>query len=443
MQKAFSIPFLTLALLLVPFSADSQQPADASQATAVPPAILSPELDKAEAAMSQADWKSAEPILDTFLAVHPQDPRALFDAGYLADAENRATDAEALYRRCLAVDSSTFQAQISLGLLLARQNKADLAIPELRKATQLDPGPSGPTAKAKAFRALAHLEADMPIVEGKTGFSPASADLIEAIKLSPETPADTLLAAQLADRVGDQTTAETAWRRALKANPDSQEALAALCHSLISQKKYDEAAALLKPALEKSPDSPALTAQLAAILVAQDSADAVPLLQSFHQKHPSERAITRMLAQVLADAGEYADSDLLYVQLLADEPNDAALLTGHGHNLIRRQHPVEALAAFQKATEIDPTNGEAWNGVAFASFQTHQPNITIHALTVRSKYLSENPTIDFLWATAYDTLHQKKEAASYYHRFLETANGKFPDQEWQARQRLALLEKTP
>jgi hypothetical protein len=38
-------------------------------------------------------------------------------------------------------------------------------------------------------------------------------------------------------------------------------------------------------------------------------------------------------------------------------------------------------------------------------------------------------------------LHKKQEAISYYHHFLEAAAGKFPDQEWQARQRLTVLEK--
>jgi hypothetical protein len=72
----------------------------------------------------------------------------------------------------------------------------------------------------------------------------------------------------------------------------------------------------------------------------------------------------------------------------------------------------------------------------------HQPTITLKALSARSKYLPETPIIDFLYATAYDTLRDKKQAVAYYHRFLETAQGKFPDQEWQARQRLALMEKT-
>jgi tetratricopeptide (TPR) repeat protein len=199
----------------------------------------------------------------------------------------------------------------------------------------------------------------------------------------------------------------------------------------------------LQAALKKAPDDTALTAQLAAVLVAQDKADALPLLQQFHQKHPQEKAITRMLAEVEADAGEYADSDQLYTVLLTATPKDEALLAGHGQNLIRLHRYAEALKVFQTATEIDETDGDAWNGMAFAAFQTHQPAITLHALTVRSKYLPETATIDFLWATAYDTLHDKKQAVAYYHRFLESAAGKLPDQEWQARQRLALLEKTP
>jgi hypothetical protein len=38
-------------------------------------------------------------------------------------------------------------------------------------------------------------------------------------------------------------------------------------------------------------------------------------------------------------------------------------------------------------------------------------------------------------------LHNRNAAITYYHHFLEAAAGKFPDQEWQARQRLLLLEK--
>jgi len=62
---------------------------------------------------------------------------------------------------------------------------------------------------------------------------------------------------------------------------------------------------------------------------------------------------------------------------------------------------------------------------------------------MRSKYLPEVPATYFLWATAYDTLHDKASAATYYQHFLDAAAGKFPDQEWQARQRLILISKKP
>jgi hypothetical protein len=65
-----------------------------------------------------------------------------------------------------------------------------------------------------------------------------------------------------------------------------------------------------------------------------------------------------------------------------------------------------------------------------------------HSRSYRAiKISAREATIDFLWATAYDTLHDKKQAVAYYHRFLDSAAGKLPDQEWQARQRLALWRK--
>jgi hypothetical protein len=59
---------------------------------------------------------------------------------------------------------------------------------------------------------------------------------------------------------------------------------------------------------------------------------------------------------------------------------------------------------------------------------------------MRSKYLPEVPSTYFLRATAYDALHQKTAAAACYHQFLAASAGKFPNQEWQARHRLLVLE---
>jgi tetratricopeptide (TPR) repeat protein len=440
--------FAFFVLLAASLAAPAQEPAQAppqnstesARATAAPQSV-SQQVSEAEAAMAKSDWKTAETALNLWLATNPTDPQALFDSGYVADAQNRPADAESFYRRAIASDPKSFEAHLSLGLLLARQGNAEDARPELAIATTLDPGDSGPALKGRAWRALARI--DQAGIKGAGDPAEASNDLIEALKLSPETPADTLLAANLAEQAGQWDAAEKAYRRVLADDQKSTAAASGLAHVLIARKQYPDAETVLRTALQQSPDDPTLTAQLATVLAAQDKAEALPLIQKLHDAHPDDPAITRMLAAVLADAGDYSGSDHYYIKLLAAKPNDADLLVSEGQNLVHLLRYADAYAVFNKASQLDQANAEAWSGLAFAASRTGHPDVTLHALTMRSKFLPEVPTTYFLWATAYDSLHQKEQAAAYYKLFLEASAGKFPDQEWQARQRIKLLGQKP
>ena len=431
----FISSFRCFSALLVFFSASlaviaQQQNAAAPDTSSAP----SQELQEAEALLSQSNWKAASDKLNAYLAAHPTDAHALFDAGYASDAQNHSDEAAAFYRRAIAADSSLLEAHLSLGLLLARENKLDEARTELQAATQLSAEENGPALRARAWRALAQID---------RGSDPAAAsnDLIEALKLTPETPEDTLLAAELADSAGEWDAAEKAYRRLLAKDPKSLPANAGLAHVLIVQKNYPEAETLLRSALESNPNDPTLTAQLAAVLAAQDKGEALPLLEKLHTDHPADAAITRMLAQIRAEAGDIAGSDQLYAALLTASPHDAELLIGHGQNLIRLMRFAEAYQVFTQATQAAPANSDAWSGLAFAASKTSRPSEVIHALTERAKLLLDSASTYFLWATSYDAMHDRASAAAYYHRFLKAAEGKFPDQEWQARQRLLVLEK--
>ena len=428
-----------------PSSSSSANPSSSSSSNqATPPptpassteeaAPASNQIAAAESAIARSDWKAAEAKLDAWLVDHPSDPRALFDAGFVADAQNRLEDAESWYKRAIAADPKSFEAHVSLGLLLAREGKVEEARPELAEATTLDPGEAGPGAKAHAWRALAQIDRN-------TNPAQASNDLLEALKVSPQTTDDMLLAAQLAEKGGQVEAAEAEYRRVLAADPKSEPANSGLAHLLIEQKQYPEAETLLRVALQGLPEDPGLTAQLALVLAAQDKAEALPLLEKLHAAHPQDTAILRMLAQVRAEAGDFAGSDQIYVQLLAATPNDADLLIGHGQDLVRQMKLAEAYTVFDKAAQVAPRDAAAWSGLAFTASRTGRPEVTLHALTMRSELEPDNASTYFLWATAYDSLHRNKEAAAYYHHFLDAAAGKFPDQEWQARQRLQLLEK--
>ncbi len=442
-MRRFVILLALFCLLLAVTQSSAQEPpqnaSNPSHANAENSQVA-PELNDAETAIVKSDWKTAAAKLDAYLATHTTDARALFDAGYVADHQDHLDAAASFYRRTIEANPNSFEAHLSLGLLLARQGKKDEAHTELLAATTLDPGESGPAMKARAWRALARL--DNPGPDGEGNATEASKELLEALKLTPETTDDTLLAADLAEASDQHDAAEAAYRRVLAEDPKSVPASSGLAHVLIERKQFPEAEKLIRAALQQQPDDPALNAQLATVLAAQDDADALPLVQKLHTEHPADPAITRMLASVLAQSGDTAGSDKLYLALLAKSPDDVDLLVAHGQNLIRQQRFPDAMAAFDKATKLDSADADAWSGIAFAASKLNQPSLVIHALTVRSKYLPEGPATYFLWATSYDTLKDKPAAITYYHHFLDSSGGKFPDQEWQARQRLLVLEKS-
>lgn len=428
-RKLFAVSFFAAGILHAQTAPQSVPAAPAEQSANISPAIAD-----AEASIVKSDWKTAQAKLDLYLSTHPADARALFDAGYVADAQNRLDDAAILYGRAVDANPRSFEARLSYGLLLARQGKPDEGRPQLAAAATLDPGVAGPALKARAWRALARIDKAADPAQ-------ASSDLLEALKLTPETADDTLLAAQIAEAAGQPDTAEAAYRRLLADDPKSLAANGGLAHLLITEKKFDQAEPLLRAALAQTPNDPALTVELAASLAAQNNAEALPLLQQLHTAHPQDEAITRMLADVMVEAGDFAGSDRLYLALIAVHPDNPDLLVAHGQNLTRQLKYAEALAAFDKASQLAPDDGDAWSGLAFAASKTGQPAVSLHALTMRSKVLPELPSTYFLWATSYDTMRDKPQAIAYYHHFLDAANGKFPDQEWQARQRLIVLER--
>jgi len=416
-----------------------QSPAPESPQSPEAAATANPELTEAEASIAASDWKTASTRLDAYLATHANDARALFDAGYVADHQDQLDRAAGFYRRAVEANPNSFESHLGLGLLLARQGKRDEAHTELSAATTLDPGEAGNQLKARAWRALARLDKPGPDGQGNAGV--ATNELLEALKLSPETPDDTLMAADLAEDSGNHEAAEAAYRRVLAGDPKSVGANSGLAHVFIVRKQYPDAEKFIRAALQQEPENPVLNAQLATVLAAQNSSDAIPLLQKLHTQHPENVAITTMLADVLAESGDNAGSDKLYTALLATNPNDISLLVAHGQNLVRQQQYAPAYATFNEVTKLDSANADAWSGLAFTASKLHQPSVAIHALTMRSKFLPDVPATYFLWATSYDSLNDRVAAITYYHHFLESSAGKFPDQEWQAKQRLMVLEK--
>ncbi|HTD97602.1 MAG TPA: tetratricopeptide repeat protein, partial [Edaphobacter sp.] len=297
-----------------------------------------------------------------------------------------------------------------------------------------------PIVKARAYRALARIDQH-------TRPADASDELLAALKISPETSDDILLAGELAEASDDLPSAEASYRRVLAVDPQNTAATAALTHILIRQNKLDQAETQLTAALEKSPDDPILNAQLAGLYEAQNkTAQAIPIVEKLHAAHPQDANLTRLLARLYSRDNQFDKADPLYATLISTSPQDPTLLDDRADALIHLHRFAEAEALLKRAVaqpDAFPSKedlGSAASHLAYASSVNNDPTTTLQAIEIRDKVLPQSPSSLFLSATAHDKLHQVKQAKDLYKQFLSVANGKFPDEEWEARHRLITLE---
>jgi Flp pilus assembly protein TadD len=191
-------------------------------------AATNTQLRSAEAALEQGDYAAAIAALKPLAASQPRNAHILYDLGFAQEHNNDDTAAATAYTEAIAADSAFPEPRIALGLLDARTGRLDDAHRELQTASQL-PNAS-PELRARALRSLAVLD--------ETADPDASRDeLLAALKLTPETPADILLSARLAEHANDMPDAERAYRRLLALTPADPDATAGLAHTLEAQDK--------------------------------------------------------------------------------------------------------------------------------------------------------------------------------------------------------------
>lgn len=449
---------LLTALLLAPalaaqkFSHPDTEPA--------PQAAL---IQQANDALAASDFAAALKILTGLNTQLPNNPEVLYDLGLtmealgpetpvLAAPDSKTSTAESYYRQSITANPLFPAAHVALGLLLARMGRSAEARGELLTATQL--ANTAPALKARAFRALARLDlmgnAQQSIPPNPTT---ASSELLAALNLTPEAPEDILMAAEIAESAADLPAAESAYRRymALPEEAGDPQAIAALAHILLGEHRTADAEALLTPALAAHPADPSLTALLARAYISSDDpakvAQAVPLLDKLHATNPQDANITRLLARVYLDTDHPDQADPLYAALIATQGThpDPTLLDDRAEALLRLHRPAAAEALLKQAIASPaafPTSaalGDAATHLAFAASEIDDPATTLQALALRATVLPPSPQSLFLHATAYDSLHQISKAVDLYRQFLAVANGSFPDQELQARQRVAVL----
>jgi tetratricopeptide (TPR) repeat protein len=394
---------------------------------------LPPELTQAEAAIEKKDYPSAESLLKKVVAGQPANYQAWFDLGFVYNALGKNDDSIAAYRQSVTAKPDVFESNLNLGLSLAK-NKQPGAEEFLRAATKLKPQSHPDEGHARAWLGLGHVLEQSDPDAAIEAFRQASA-------LQPKDPEPRLSAGLLLEKSNKFADAEQMYKQALAVDPSSEDALVGLANVYMRGKRYPEAEEYLRKVVAQRPNEAQPHMQLGRVLAADGKFDeAAKELQAGLKITPNDPGGLSDLADVYVETGQFAEAETSYRSLLSANGNNPELHQKLGRSLMKQKKFPAAVQEFMAAVRLKPDLGAAYGDLAFAANETQDYALAIKALDMRAKYLPEIPVAFFLRATAYDHLRDYHQAAANYHLFLQVANGKYPDQEWQARHRLITIE---
>ena len=391
-----------------------------------------PELAQAEEFIAKKDYAAAEPLLQKVVQAAPDNYVGWFDLGFVENGLGKLDESIAAYRKSVGAKPDVFESNLNLGLQLAKNSQPD-AEQYLRKATILKPTSNVAEGQARAWISLAHLLERSKPEEALAAYQHASA-------LQPKDEEPHLAAGQLLEKQNKFADAEQEYKQALALNPSS-DALTGLANIAMRGRQFPEAATYLRKLVAAHPGDAQAHIQLGRVLAAESKYDeAIPELLAGAKLAPSDFSVQRDLADLYATAGKNAEAEAAFRGLLSRNPNDADLHHGLGKILLHESKFQGAQEEFLTAVKLRPDFGQAYGDLAFAASQNKNYPLTLKALDARAKLMPEDPGTYFLRASAYDHLRDVKKASENYHLFLKVANGKYPDQEWQAKHRLIAIE---
>ena len=394
----------------------------------------SAELTKAEELIQSKNYSEAETILRKIVDSDPSNYVAWFELGFVQNALGKVDESITAYRKSVAAKPDVFESNLNLGLQLAK-NKSPDAEQFLRAATQLKPTSHPSEGLARAWLSLA-----LVIESSKPG--DALAAYRQAATLQPNDPEAHLSAGLILEKQNQFADAEQEYKQALALDPGSSDAAVGLANIYMRGHRFPEAEAELKKITAAHPDLPAAHLQLGRVLKEEDkNEEAVTELELATKLAPTDVAAQRELADLYGATGKHDKAAAAFQALLAAHPNDPDLHHELGISLLRQKKYPEAQQEFLTTVKLKPDFGPAYLDLAFAANENKNYALTVKSLDAGAKFLPEIPPITyFLRATAFDHLQDVKQAVANYHLFLQGANGKYPDQEWQAKHRLIALE---
>jgi Tfp pilus assembly protein PilF len=363
------------------------------------------------------------------LAAEPNDFSLHFNLAFAQSMLNQDNEAISSYRKALELKPGLYEAQINLGILLLRQKLYADSAPVLAAAAK---------SKPSEYRPAYYLgEALLNLNRG----AEAEQSFRQALQINPRS-------AEAAQGIGmallnqGKTAAGAPFiEQAVQLDPGFEQALLHLATVYEADKDYDAAIALYR----RFPNDAAARERLGDLLLKTGKASsAIAELEAATKASPTVANYTA-LATAYLQSGQPAKCQPAIDAALRLEPNNGELRLLYGR-LLREMRKFDLAAnQFALAVKLSPNSPEAWSDLATATVLMERYDVALTALDHLRQLNAEKPGHLYLRAITLDKVKQNRQGAraalAAYQEFLNVAGGKFPDEEFKARQRLKILER--
>jgi tetratricopeptide (TPR) repeat protein len=378
-------------------------------------------------ALEAGRFGEAAAILEKLVAADPQDYRVRFNLAFAYSQLQRDPEAVEHYRKVVEQQPDLTAARLNLGMLLLRQKRPAEAVPHLAAAAAQRP---------EDFRSQFYW-AEALLGSGQA--EPAAAAYRKALGRDPQSAAAALGLGRALARSGTIDLAREQYLQAAQLDPDYSDALLEFGDLLEQRQEPGQALGLYLEYLKMKPEAVEVRERTGVLLLQQQRyTEAMEHLETAVKENPTP-ANQAALAQGYAMTKQTAKALPLLRAAAEAEPGDADLRFRLGTALLETGESEAASREFLAVVQKQPENAAAWNGLGFALYKLENFPGALQAMDRAAQLGTEPPGNHFLRAIILDKFQQYPAALESYQRFLETASGKYPDDEFKARQRVRII----
>ena len=408
--------------------------------------------ERGQSAHARGELTRALELYEQALKVRPEFPEAEFQRGNALASLSRVEEAEAAFRRAIALKKNWSLPYSALGALLMRRERDVDAAQVLQEALVIDPQDN------IALRLLSEVRL-------REGNAKEALNLATRATQNPDAPTSAFVGLAVAQRAnGNAEGARKTLDKILSDEPNNLAALLERSDLLTDLKQYDLAITDLKVAARLKPEDKVVLSRLAFVYQQAGKADeaaAVAKTAGLQIQQSSTDDKIRVIGT--PEEIEAANSDDAAVarkaieKLIEKNPRNAMLLARLGASY-RVDDPARSLELYRRAAELQPTVAEYAVGYAAALVQSRRfpeaavilrqvirntpENYSAHANLATALYeLKQYPDAisEFEWvlvkkpdvivahyfiATSHDYLGEYPEALAAYEKFLASADAR-------------------